>query len=140
MVTFDWQDFLAMGERVIDDDHMALFAILNTLAPAESHLDRDAVRDAVAAFGDRLAEHCVREEALMEALGFPLLDLHRRHHAEALAQMDRWRRRVTDAWRPSCGANFFLTAGDALVRHIVKEDHAIKRFRRAGHLFMLRAA
>ena len=78
-----WDESLATGVQVIDDDHKNLFGLINNLQTATENLDESwRVPMAVDALNDYAQDHFQREEALMLLCGYTALPRHQEEHAK----------------------------------------------------------
>jgi diguanylate cyclase (GGDEF)-like protein/hemerythrin-like metal-binding protein len=83
-----WQDAFACGHALIDQEHQALFALINAL------LDQTASRKArplafETAFSKLMTHaqmHFAHEEALLDSLGYADLDTHKMQHQALIAR------------------------------------------------------
>lgn len=64
----------------LDDDHEAIFLILNALHATAKHADRAAMAVETGRLFDDLDRHFVREEELLRTWDYPDLEDHRRQH------------------------------------------------------------
>jgi len=129
MALLHWRESLALGVRVIDDDHRRLIDSINRLSVI---IALGAEPAAVAAILDELSEHTRghfrREEMLMRLAGYPGYAAHCALH-RMLAQ------RCEDL-RSSCrsgagGARVHRLCdafAEGLLVHMVEEDSKIKPF------------
>ncbi|NMM45047.1 hemerythrin family protein [Rhodospirillaceae bacterium KN72] len=93
-----------LGIQEVDDQHHALVDLTNVCADLiEAGQEKDACPP-LKKFIHLLEDHFHKEEAMMERMGYPGLDWHREHHADAL--------RVTQKVFDTCRANEQITAGD----------------------------
>lgn len=88
-----WGDTLRIGIGAIDDDHRQIIESINKLTYRTiDDKDIDEVMDGLL---DYAHNHFLREEAVMEACGYPDLENHRAFHADFGLQIDdlakRWR-------------------------------------------------
>lgn len=87
--TLVWTPDLAIGNEMIDDDHQAIFEIANRLqAEIASRLSAEEQDEPqLSIVGEVLVEliehtggHFMREEALMQSIGFPWYEEHKLQH------------------------------------------------------------
>jgi len=88
MPTVSWTSDLSVGVHTIDTDHKLLLSLINQLHDAiEEGQGQDTVGSVLNALLDYTAYHFGREEALMEASGYPDLDQHKKTHADLKAKL-----------------------------------------------------
>jgi hemerythrin len=133
-----WDESLAIGNAVIDDDHRSMMALINALeaAAAADDIDCDEVGRTLYALASLCHDHFDREEALQLSVGYPDYEAHRVGH-------DMLRRRLDSAsahYRQACSevrSGMVRTLGDSLatwlVRHIVRTDVELKPFVSGSH-------
>jgi hemerythrin len=117
----------AVGIDQVDREHQKLFEIagrVHDCLTADSATATDAARAAVAELLDYTETHFASEEKLMEAAGFPELEVHRSLHRGLIAQARDMEMRVELGERHvPLELNRFIYAW--LVDHIMSND---KRF------------
>ncbi|HIJ38578.1 MAG TPA: bacteriohemerythrin [Rhodospirillaceae bacterium] len=79
MQMLQWDESLAVGVTMIDDDHRTLIACLNQLNSADDQ-DRTALDNALKTLGIYTAEHFNREEVLMEKSAYGDRQAHAKEH------------------------------------------------------------
>ena len=84
----EWGGKYVLGIKSVDDQHMALFSLINKLE--QSVRERNS-REVVGMVIDNLVQYTVthfsEEESLMRAAGYPGLEAHKNEHAGLLAQV-----------------------------------------------------
>lgn len=95
MALLAWSEAYAVGNAMLDSDHRILINLLNQLQDAtETGQSRTVVGTVVNVLVEYTEHHFRREEAVMEAAGYPQLEAHRAaHHAleeQARDIRDRW--------------------------------------------------
>lgn len=121
-----WDDKLVVGIQQIDDDHKVLVGLLNELS--ESSRETDEVEKVIGKLIAYTLYHFQREEAVMEACGYPHLDVHRKVHQHLAAKAAEF----AEKWRKDGGAEVvqelleFLRTW--LVDHIMNDDAEIEPF------------
>ena len=76
MPFYEWSEALSVGIPLLDADHRALIRLINRLHD-DPAIDPGQVFDHLLAY---IAFHFAREERILEACGFPGLDLHKNEH------------------------------------------------------------
>lgn len=123
-----WGPSLVVGDREVDGDHKRLITLVNTFALAVSDEEVEIVLNALFHY---TVQHFRREEAMMEACGYPHLDRHRLAHQAIAGEVER----LCDEWRDNRNTNtahLILRTSLLLERwlttHIQREDMAIKDY------------
>jgi len=121
----EWNERLATGLELIDEQHKTLFAISNDLLAA---IGRNEGEAALADIFNRLKEytryHFKAEEALMAEMDYPHRSRHAEEHALLLARVDALWRLISNGETISArNVSFFLS--DWIVSHIMEKDGAI---------------
>ncbi len=112
-----WTDAMSVGVETLDEDHRQLIHLINNLAYADADFAEVFNR-----LLDYITSHFEREEAHLEALGYPGIDSHR-------AQHDAFADRVGEMLRHYRESGFDTTDGQVsdflwtwLKSHILIED------------------
>lgn len=134
MTQFLFMPFLETGNIEVDDDHRALFAIVNRLADPDERQCQDLVRDTLDALNRYTGEHFAREEAWMRSIGWPETDEHVREHTALAAKVAAWRQKSVEHWQPWLGGTVFVITCDWLLHHVVDSDARIAVFARTGRV------
>lgn len=88
MAFLEWNDALLVGNRMMDDDHRRLVALINEVAECVvASANAATVCDAIARLIDATEEHFAREEAIMRETGDPNAIVHARDHGVLLTQV-----------------------------------------------------
>ena len=88
MAYFEWGPDLVIDHGALDEDHQKLVALVNELHTATSQgQGHTVVAKVLSEVVIYTQEHLVREEALMEAIGFPGLVGHKQVHDRFMADM-----------------------------------------------------
>ena len=119
-----WDENLATGILVIDNDHKALFGLINNVQTAAEKTDEVwRVEKAIDALNDYAENHFRREEALMLLCGYPMMKQHvveHKHFCEIVGGL-----KMLLLARPDIislqGVNAFLI--EWLIDHIAVTDH-----------------
>ena len=125
-----WNDSLVVGSPEIDAQHKQLIGIVNTFLDAMDQGRGDAaIGEALEELRDYTAVHFRDEEALMERIGFPGLDVHRREHNALLDKLGKRLDRIMDE-RPTV-KDVHVLLKSWLVDHFIGRDTAIAEHLRA---------
>ncbi|WP_136416502.1 MULTISPECIES: bacteriohemerythrin [Oxalobacteraceae] len=131
-----WTNELAIGHALIDADHQHIFDIANRLQ-AEISDAETAEPPEYSIVGEVLVEliehtggHFMREEALMQTIGYPLYEAHKREHDMLMEKVNHLHRQFMDGQN-----NLALEVSEFLrkwlVRHIFNSDMELGRSVRA---------
>jgi hemerythrin-like metal-binding protein len=133
--TVEWRDEFTVGWAVIDEQHRALLAAMNRLAPSLGRRDHDGVREVLAFLEGYVREHFGTEEALMTAHRYPFTAQHRREHQSFVEHLARLRSEI-ESGRHEYPFLVFLTQIfliDWFANHSTSIDRHLARYlRRVG--------
>ncbi len=88
MAQLDWMPALAVGNKVIDEQHRSLFALINRLDEAlGSHRERPAVITVIQELGDYVRDHFGLEERLFVEKAYPGAEAHIQEHGGFVARI-----------------------------------------------------
>lgn len=122
MALMTWNDRYSVGVGVLDQQHIALFAILNDLYDAMKKGQAQAVTGPLLR---KLAEytrsHFASEEAMMLSTHFPGLTEHRIKHRDLMKQVEDFAARFQRG-DIMLSVDLFNFLRDWLTTHIQKED------------------
>jgi hemerythrin-like metal-binding protein len=105
-VAFDLTESLRTGIEQLDDDHRHLISRVNLVAEIEQSADTKALVGALSEFKADLAKHFQSEEAHLQAVSYPKLSSHAKHHAETIIALDRLIRDIQDGVSIEGGAAY----------------------------------
>ncbi|MCW8836239.1 MAG: bacteriohemerythrin [Rhodospirillales bacterium] len=89
MAFFEWNDSLSVGVSLVDEDHKLLIDLVNQMHDSIGDPEERATLGTVlATLIEYTKFHFAREEGVMEACGYPMLDKHREEHAKLTQQVD----------------------------------------------------
>ena len=127
MAIFEWDDSIALGIPIIDDQHKALFVWVNTLNEAVKSGDgAEAVGEIIWKLITYVTEHFSEEERLMLSCNFPGLVAHRKEHDQFVARLRGIQVDFIDGHEMGESILDFLV--DWLVCHIKGTDQIYSRF------------
>jgi hemerythrin-like metal-binding protein len=117
-----WNDELTLGIASIDDEHMGLFVLLDTLHDAiKIARGREVTGRAITDLLSNLEAHFTREETLMDSQGYPGLPGHHAEHARVRKRLLDFRRRFEQG-RPDAARQFLNLLAQWLPQHIRTMD------------------
>ena len=126
MPFYQWTQSMSVGVALLDSDHQALIELINRL---HEHLEaEEADKDAAALdeIFDRLVAyidyHFAREEKVMEACEYPLLDSHRDEHLDFTQQIRYVRDRYVKSGDAEIGQELLDFLKNWLTHHILIQD------------------
>ncbi|TAN78304.1 MAG: hypothetical protein EPN20_01060 [Magnetospirillum sp.] len=89
------------GHPEVDGDHANLAAIIDAIKDAmDGPGDPDACKKLLESFIDTARQHFIREERILDAIGFPGLERHRLYHGKLLAQATQVKRNCDEMVEP----------------------------------------
>jgi hemerythrin len=126
-----WRDEYCTGDARIDNEHRALFGLVNDLHAAMANAASPAQMQAIlTTMANHTIEHFQHEEALMVARNYPGYQRHKQVHDNLLAKVQTLLTRFNSDNSPlSADLTAFLT--EWLSHHIQGEDQAMIRFLRS---------
>lgn len=123
MSFFPWSDEYSVGLRVVDNDHKDLVNTVNALHDAvTSGGDRSEIGRIIGTLAQYVDEHFAREEALMEANGYPDLAEHKCTHRHLARQVYAIRTIFASKPQQIDPAKLLRFLRDWLTNHILEED------------------
>ena len=127
MAIFDWDESIALGIPIIDEQHKALFGWINTLNEAvKNGNSSEAVGEVIWKLITYVTEHFSEEERLMLSLNYPGLVAHRKEHDQFVERLLEIQVEFVDGHQ--MGKNILAFMVDWLVCHIKGTDQAYNRF------------
>lgn len=129
MAIFEWNDSIALGIPVIDNQHKTLFGWVNSLNDALRNGDGAAeVGEVIWKLITYVTEHFTAEERLMLSCGYPGLAAHTREHDQFVTRLGEIQVSYID--RHELGEQVLDFLMDWLVCHIKGTDQGYCRFMR----------
>ena len=129
MAFVKWSEAMSVGLARLDRDHKILIGLINRLDEAGSD-GGDGARQVMAEVLEVLVAYTIfhfsREEAVMEACGYPALEQHHEDHAALTREVQDWQQRFhndPDAIVPSDMLHFLK---GWLNHHILLQDMAYR--------------
>ena len=127
MAIFEWDDSIALGIPVIDEQHKALFAWINTLNEAIKSGDgSEAVGEVIWKLITYVTEHFSEEERQMISCSYPGMESHRKEHDQFVSRLREIQVSFIDGHE--MGKNVLEFMVDWLVCHIKGTDQGYSRF------------
>jgi len=124
---FEWDDSIALGIPIIDEQHKALFCWINNLDEAVNRGDgAGAVGEVIWKLITYVAEHFRIEEQLMLSSNFPGLTSHRIEHDLFVSRLREIQVNFNDGHE--LGKNILEFLAGWLVNHIKGTDQGYSRF------------
>ena len=123
-----WTDAMSVGNMHIDEQHMILIDTINQLASAESQNDRPVVAMIIDELLSYAAFHFSYEEQLLDEVGYPQLDGHRRIHQNFVKWVINLREEFSFHRRAQLGERILGFLRDWLRDHILGEDQRYRPF------------
>lgn len=131
MAVYEWDDSIAIGIPVIDEQHKALFEWLETLDQAVKNGDgSEAVNDIIWKLISYVTEHFGAEERMMLTGNYPKMAGHRAEHDQFVKRLQEIQVSFIDGNEMSRNVLDFMA--DWLVSHIKGTDQEFSRFLRLG--------
>ena len=130
---FRWDDAFSVGVDEFDGDHRHLLELGNAVYDAVTEgQEHEAVTRLLAGFEEESSRHFAREEELMRATGYPLLDDHHVKHTRLTAELHLFMQQYAAGHIDAKKLARFLI--DWVVHHVVAEDKKFQAHRaQPGH-------
>lgn len=132
-----WDDSVATGNPVIDEQHHSLFEHANSLVDAIEKADDYSQLNSIIEFlSDYVVEHFETEERLMAEAGYPFLDLQIEQHRRFTKHFTAFKEEIKKDLNTHRAFLLFraqILVMDWLVNHTVKTDRHLGRFLRMQH-------
>ncbi len=129
-----WDDSIAIGNPVIDEQHRSLFEHANSLVDAIGKADDYSQLDSIIDFlSDYVVKHFKTEERLMVETGYPFLDLQIEQHRRFANYFTAFKEEIKKDLNTHRVFLLFraqILVMDWLVNHTVKTDRHLGRFLR----------
>ena len=127
MAIFEWDDSIALGIPVIDEQHKALFGLVNSLNEAIKSGDcAETTQEVIWKLITYVTEHFNEEERLMMSCNFPYLAEHRKEHDQFVSRLRQIQVDFIDGHEMGVSVLDFMV--DWLVCHIKGTDQKYNRF------------
>ncbi len=128
LVQLVWKDSYCCGNRLIDSQHQSLFQIANELFEAVlSGSTTTEISSIISSLLEAVSQHFRDEEAILESVAFPGIELHKTEHATLLAKgLDL--SHLFEASTLSVGALFQFLAHDVVMVHMLGADREYVSF------------
>lgn len=121
---FEWDSSMRIDGGPIDEQHKHLLKIANEIMSMNGHnLDVDKLKSLIIELYDYVKHHFEDEEKLMEKIGYPNLEEHKRLHSEIIDDMNFHLTNPKDI--KAILVNFRRLVTRWLIDHILKEDRLI---------------
>jgi hemerythrin len=118
-----WSDRLSAGVAAIDEDHKHLVDMLNELYDAiESGSSREILGNLLDRLVDYTQMHFEHEEALLEQVHYPDLEVHRHEHEVAKGEILKLRERFRTGSMVAPSLELVNYLKDWLFDHIIDAD------------------
>ncbi len=132
-----WADALRINVDVIDDDHQRIVAMMNKLS--QNNLSPEDVDRTVSELVDHTLHHFRREEAVMEACGYPDFERHRELHSNLADRVKNLERQWCEHRDPNFALELQGFLRELWVDHVTQEDCHISQYARGREKDILKA-
>ena len=127
MAMYEWDNSIALGIPLIDEQHKALFDWISALDTATKNGDgSEEVGKVVWKLISYITEHFSEEERLMLSCNYPELESHRKEHDLFVARLQGIQAAYGDGHEMSKSILDFMA--EWLVTHIKGTDQSYSRF------------
>ncbi|MBI3446198.1 MAG: hemerythrin family protein [Magnetospirillum sp.] len=130
-MSIQWQDAMSIGVRELDEDHRALFDLVNDMERALALGDTGGVAEIMRDLVGLISEHFGREEAMLSAMGCPSYYSHRDSHDAVADRIHLLRRRYLvaedDTTRTDIATALYGFINASLLEHILTDDSKLAK-------------
>lgn len=124
MDDFSWREEWSVRDRVLDNDHRTLVAMIRILGGGPAQADSQAASVVLMQLLQYAREHFEREEAHMERMGHSGLAAHRRLHEAMLSEVAEAAINRNEFVSANLGASLYQHLVRWLTQHIMVHDMA----------------
>lgn len=122
MPILNWSDEFSVNVEEIDNQHMKLLALVNTLhAAVESQIDKSVLHQMLVDLVEYTRLHFATEERLMAEHGLSQLKLHQREHHLLLRHLNELTKSVSNGRYPTFFSDYDVS-NDWFLNHILNFD------------------
>ena len=123
MALFDWDNQYSVGVALMDNHHQRLFDIINKLHEAvKAGQASDAMGSIIVELLDYTKYHFGEEEKMLQAIGYPQLDMHKGLHKKFIDELEGYKADVDKGMAVFAATKVFNTSLNWLVGHIQTID------------------
>lgn len=121
-----WSDEYSVQNALIDEQHKKLFDLAATADKMiGKQTDSVEIKKVLIALFDYMKTHFSDEEAYMASIEYPMLEDHKEHHKEIIAQMVALIKNMKYDFKQKLA----IITEQWLVRHILQEDMKVMHYR-----------
>lgn len=121
-ISMSWKDAWNCGEKKLDEQHKELFRMLSRLVSSFMlPLDKDMAVNRLNTIINKLAEHFLYEESVLENAGYEDYIKHKNIHSQLLEKTKEIRDALEAGTMESSSAFIYLFE-DVIVSHLLRED------------------
>ncbi len=124
MKKIDWSDSYRLGDNELDEQHRAIFDVVDRLAEAISSGARHEIMGVFSRLVDYAKSHFSWEEAYMEKLGYAGLEAHKLEHIAFLEEVMALWQNFLQGDPEAVGRRLLNFLHDWLTEHIGRADRA----------------
>lgn len=129
---FEWKDEYAIGNGAIDEQHQRLFELgrqVHELLTVKRGADKyDDLMDLIKELKDYTVYHFEFEEGMMEAAGYPNLDIHEQEHRKFIQKLEDLSTQDLDAFQNKIAFEMLGFVANWIERHILDTDFKYKEY------------
>lgn len=129
---FEWKEDYSLGNGAIDDQHKRLFElgsqIHDMLKKKRSEDKYDDLMVLIKELSDYTVYHFEFEEGMLEAAGYPNLDLHQQEHARFIDKLEEMSTQDLDAFQNKVAFEMLGFVANWIERHILDTDFKYKGY------------
>lgn len=129
---FEWKEAYSLGNGAIDDQHKRLFElgaqIHDLLKKKRSEDKYDDLMVLIKELSDYTVYHFEFEEGMLEAGGYPNLDIHQQEHARFINKLEEMSTQDLDAFQNKVAFEMLGFVANWIERHILDTDFKYKGY------------
>ena len=129
---FEWKEDYSLGNGAIDEQHQRLFQLggqIHDLLKNKRNEDKfDDLVTLINELRDYTVYHFEFEEGMMEAAGYPNLDLHEQEHCKFIDKLNTFSEQDLDAFQNKVVFEMLGFVADWIERHILHTDAQYKGY------------
>jgi len=134
MKKLEWSPNFEIGSEEIDDDHRRLVGLVQDIHEAIEKNDLMLCVGLANKFLGELSDHFDREEALLERVGYPNTEGHKKYHASLLAEARELKRLCSEKDGVEKLGECYAAMVAVLVDDIIRGDSMFKSYlEHSGH-------
>lgn len=123
-----WEEYLSVGNGLIDSDHKKLIAAINDVAHAIETRDRTALSSGLRLLNNLMTDHFIHEKEIAKAVNYPFAagNLHHLQLIDEIRYMLNKIDNLSSGWPDNVVRMYSRYLSDWITEHIIKVDMQMK--------------